>query len=450
MTKRRIESAMRVRRGVKPIYAVIGLMAAIATVWMSYEFWRLIWQPAAASGAVDLLYRYDETTSFVAGVPVYWELSDAVYPPASYLMMWPLIGWLPEVLVRPVWAAQIALLLGVLAYQLLRIVRPTQTAGKAFLILLPLCLYATGAAIGNGQIVLHLLPCLIGCLLLLSRKPAQHERLDWKETVAMAWLMLLALVKPNVTAPFFWILLFRAPLSALITAGLYAGMTLFSTVFQPEFDGPIHLFKSWLTMGMAGVYYGATPYVEYEGGGSIESSVTAHSVIGFFNFDRLDFVEFSGWNQLVSLTALVILGIWTYRNRHRDVWLLAGVAAVVSKYWTYHGWYDDVVLIIPMVALLKLLATAPQTGLEDTQAFWMKYVPRLRGRYESQQSAKHLSFTAGLFVAMFLCLLAPGGTYLLPPPWRYVYLGFQTLVLFVVMLFLANRPSPQLSTRRSL
>lgn len=399
-------------------YVAIALVTAISTVWLSYQFWRLLRQPAAANGAVDLLYRYEEVTSFVAGIPVYWELSDAVYPPASYLMMWPILGWLPEAAVRPVWAITTLALLGVIIAQMLYIVAPRQLTQKVFLGLLPLSMYATGAAIGNGQIVIHLLPCLLGSFMLLRqhRDNRSKQEQTWARTFGMSFLMLLALVKPNVTAPFFWILLFRAPLAAMLTAATYVFMTISAIYFQPEFDGPVEMFKSWLTMGMAGAYYGATPYVEYEGNGSISTSVTAHSIVGIFNLDNLAFFEFSGWNQIISLAILMSLGVWLYQNKSRDVWVLASVTAIVSKYWTYHGWYDDLILVIPLAMLFKLSIQRVDAPEKNT---W-------------QPVARTL------FVAMFLFMLAPGGTYLLPQPWRTVYLLCQSGTLLAALIFLAR------------
>ncbi len=333
-------------------------------------------------------------------------------------MLWPLIGWLPAAAVRPFWAITTLACLALLIAQLFRIAQPQRLIHKVFLSLLPLCLYATGAAIGNGQLVIHLLPCLLGSFILLQDISTGQKAHNWQTISLMALLMLLALVKPNVTAPFFWILLFKSPLSGLLSAASYAFLTVIAALFQPEFDGPIHLFKAWLTMGMAGVYYGATPYVEYEGGGSIASSVTAHSVVGFFNFDRLDFVDFSGYNQAVSFGALFLLGLWTYFNRSKNIWILASVAAIVSKYWTYHGWYDDLVLLIPMVALFGL-------------AQW-------DGGLQHFGSGAYQRFARVLFGLMFVLMLAPGGMYVLPQPLLAIYLIVQTVTLLTVLIFMAR------------
>ena len=57
-------------------------MTAISVIWLSYEFWRLLWQ-SGEMGAVDLRLRYKEVTSFFEGTPIYQEIDHAVYPPVS-------------------------------------------------------------------------------------------------------------------------------------------------------------------------------------------------------------------------------------------------------------------------------------------------------------------------------------------------------------------------------
>ena len=80
-------------------------MAIVATVWLAYEFWRLLWGWAAVwesspSGAVDLKLRYREVHRWFAGMPtgVFGK-----YPPASYVLLWPLLGWPVFGLVRWLW-----------------------------------------------------------------------------------------------------------------------------------------------------------------------------------------------------------------------------------------------------------------------------------------------------------------------------------------------------------
>ena len=52
----------------------------------------------------------------------------------------------------------------------------------------------------NGQLALHLLPTVVAGLLLLLRRPP-----SWGRDLAGAGLLLVALAKPTLTAPFMWI-----------------------------------------------------------------------------------------------------------------------------------------------------------------------------------------------------------------------------------------------------
>ena len=75
--------------------SAVWLMAVAAAVWLGYEFWRLIWQ-SGEMGAIDLRQRHNEVQAWFAGRPVYGEIVTAVYPPASYAILWPLMGWLTD------------------------------------------------------------------------------------------------------------------------------------------------------------------------------------------------------------------------------------------------------------------------------------------------------------------------------------------------------------------
>ena len=44
-------------------------------------------------GAIDLRLRRMEVRDWFDGVPIYFTNSDAVYPPASYLLLWPFARW---------------------------------------------------------------------------------------------------------------------------------------------------------------------------------------------------------------------------------------------------------------------------------------------------------------------------------------------------------------------
>jgi len=120
------------------------------------------------------------------------------------------------------------------------------------------------------------------------------------------------------------------------------------------------------------------------------------------------------WNLPISLILLAALGIWIYRHRRGDIWLLLSVTALISRFWCYHAWYDDLLILLPMIALFRIA----------------------KGGFYPDKS----DLAAGVLLGItMLTLIAPGGLYLFPPPWNRVYMAAQTIVWLVVLIFLLNQ-----------
>ena len=134
----------------------IAVMAVVALAWLGYEFWRLlcesppIW-PTSPSGAVDLKDRHAEVRLWFSGQPVYAVKHSAMYPPATYVMLWPLVGWLPLMPTRLLWAITTLAALAWLIYLLLRESGAETPLERLFVALMPLAIYATGATIEIGR-----------------------------------------------------------------------------------------------------------------------------------------------------------------------------------------------------------------------------------------------------------------------------------------------------------
>ncbi len=111
---------------------------------------------------------------------------------------------------------------------------------RSFIALIPVSMYATGAPIGNGQLIVHLLPALIAGLLLLYRGKGK-----WRDDLLAAALLVFALVKPSVSAPFSWMAIFapgRARPILLVICGYFV-VTIIATSFQET--GSLTLFRNW-------------------------------------------------------------------------------------------------------------------------------------------------------------------------------------------------------------
>jgi hypothetical protein len=108
------------------------------------------------------------------------------------------------------------------------------------------------------------------------------------------------------------------------------------------------------------------------------------------------------------------LGWWTHGNRRADRWFLLGVTAVTARFWTYHGWYDDILVLLPLVALFRIAKRSEREGGRDV--------------------------IAGLLFAITIAaMLAPGGLYLLPQPWKIAYVIGQVMLWLAVLLFLLDQ-----------
>jgi len=72
------------------------------------------------------------------------------------------------------------------------------------------------------------------------------------------------------------------------------------------------------------------------------------------------------WMFPVSLGLLIALGVWVFRNRRAERWLLLGVIAIVGRFFIHHRLYDDLLLFVPMVALFRIAKRGPADGSDVT------------------------------------------------------------------------------------
>jgi len=372
-------------------------MSVIALAWLSYEIFRLLWQPQYIGsyrvhpGGIDLGLRQVDVEVWFAGRPLYQGVKTASYPPATQLMLWPFVGWLSLHYAIWLW---LAATLAALVWLIRMVVRESGASAPlegAFIAVLPLSMYATGATIGNGQLTVQVVALLLASTLLLRREPVA-----WRTDLLAAAMMILALAKPSLAAPFFLLTLFlpRRLRPALLVVGGYVALTLVATAFQP--GGPLATFRMWLESGARLASRGA----------SLSAQCNVHAFLGLLGWQK--------WNGPASLAVLGVLGLWILRRRTADTWILLGVTGLATHFWTYHGWYDDLVLLPAMIALYRIGKTA-------------------------QAGGRHAKVASVLFAASLLVTIAPGGHFLLPKPWNFVFACVQMAVMLAVLGFLIVR-----------
>lgn len=328
--------------GERLLRAAIAVLGFLAAAKLASEFHRLLLGSPEDLGAVDLVRRWRETVAWFAGEPVY-AMDDAIYPPATYPVLWPITGWLSFDGARRAWALAYVAILAWFAPFCARESGARTPAGRLAAGLLPLAFNATGATIGNGQLLLlSLPPILAACLRLARRTPSLGNDL------AVAVLFCIAMVKPSATAPFAFVLL--SPPGrlrpAVLAAAAYLALTAFALHFQP-LDPSV--------LAGTDVHRSATRII----GGSYGNIQAA--LIGLGQVDS---------PLMVALPAIALVGcgLWIHLRRDADPWLLMAVAALVARMGWYHRVYDDLLTIVPVIALLRVAGGRRRDGVGDARA----------------------------------------------------------------------------------
>ena len=370
----------------KLLKIAVALLTIDACIYLGYEFWRLVLQKGHM-GAVDLHLRVQETHAWFDGVRVYGRFIAAVYPPATYAILWPVAGWLEFGTVRWVWAVFTVAALVWLAVLLLRGSTADRGLERALIVLMLLAVYPTGQTIGNGQLLTLVLPAAVTALVLLGRREG-----NLLTDLVAAGLLLLALVKPTAAVPFVLLACFlpRGLRVAAITCIGYAGLTLVAASQQ---SGSLTtLLHQWLNVSRDLAAYHGTPF--------------------YANVDAwLGALGLKGLITPVAVVILLAFALWLWRYRSADLWLLLGVTAIVARFWSYHQSYDDMLLLLVLAALFRL---AKRAGPE-----------------------RNTDVLAGLlFTATLAVMVVPGGLFLFPTPLRVWFTTLETLIWLCGLGFL--------------
>ena len=388
-------------------------MALLSAAKLIDEMLRLVWR-SAPNAAVDLRLRYTEIHGWFAGVPVYRSMPVPTYPPAAYAELWPFLGWMSFPAARWFWAATTVVALAWMTWIVIRESGATGAWQRAAAALLLLAMNQTGVAIGNGQLILHVLPPLVVGLLLIH-----NGRGSWPEDLAASACVIFAMVKVTLAAPFLWLVLFAPALGeanrawpwrlrpTLLVAAGYIALTLLAASFQ---DGSVlQQLREWLDVARV---------VSARGG---------------------DYANLNAWLNdaglarlypALSLVVFVALGLWLYRYRTVDLWVRIAVIAIVTRFWAYHRLYDDVLIVLAFVALWRIATSGT-----------------------SKRVALDRAAATALIATSMLFMLLPARLGTAPAPWRQLFEVSHTVTWLGVLAFLAwsasrvaAHPEPLLSS----
>lgn len=377
-------AALWAREGQRLLKVGIGLMIVAAFWRLGLELPRLIWGQGEVD-AVDLLSRHLEVRRWFAGLPVYGAMANGDYPPASHPLLWPWMGWLGQEATRWFWAITTLLMLGWLSWLGIHESRAETRWEKIFIALMPFALYPASAGIRVGQMATHAIPPMVAGLLLIQRSSFRPK---FKRDLLAAALITFALVKPTVSAVFFWLVCFISgrwrPL-VLVCLG-YLFLALLATHYQEGNLLTLHI--DWLAH--AGTQLGT------RGHASIHTWLEA--------------AELSDWMLSASLLLFGIAGIWIAIYRRVRPWILMSVAAIVARLWVDHQVFDDLLLWIPLIALFRIAAREPTQKVRVT--------------------------ASTLFALNWFALMAPARFLTATHPLSWVAVPIQTVIWLSTLLFL--------------
>ena len=376
--------------------------------------------------------RHAEVHAWFAGRPVYAEMQNAVYPPATYALLWPFLGWLPLREARWFWAVTTLAALAWMTWLIVRASGARKGWQTALAALMLLAMNQTGVAVGNGQLILHVMPPLVAGLLLMHR-----GRGSWRDDLIASACVTFALVKVTLTVPFLWLVLLapRADASdsdhwrgwrwrpAVCVAVMYAALTAFAMMFQS--GTAMEQLRAWLDLARAVASAGG----DYA---NVHTWLTRAGLTRFM--------------LLASALIFIGLGVWLYRHRDVDLWIRLGVVALVARGWTYHRLYDDVLVVLALVPLFRMARTeldaldavdAPAGGWETSHTA------------SSHRDRRGRMAAAVLLGSAFLVMLLPARLGTMPGPWRALFNGSHALVWAAILALLVWRASqPTMSAAR--
>jgi hypothetical protein len=169
----------------------------------------------------------------------------------------------------------------------------------------------------------------------------------WPLELAAGVCMLFALVKPNVSAPFFWVFLLvpRRKWPALFVIMGYVLLTLVGSYFLP--GSLVDQVRGFLSRG--------TAVAQLQGYGDIPL--------------WLGSVGQQQWIMPATVGLLAAMGLWVWAVRRADRWLILASLALMTRLWAYHRLYDDMLNLMAFIALLRL-ARGVDSREQPDQVAW--------------------------------------------------------------------------------
>jgi hypothetical protein len=322
----------------KIIFGIGIVLSTISIIYLTKGFYYLLIDQTI--GAKDLHSRWQEQQYIYRGLYPYLvrkgsplidnELGPVVsggYPPWSFFtgfLTFPPISWGLTRLYHALINIVSLLIIAIFSY---KIGRNYGQVKSWFTVITCLSMASYATTLADGQYGIIVITLLI----------LMYWSIEKKHDIIAGLMLGLALVKPNISATFFLILLiYRLPKGIIICCA-YLLISVLS-ISKLVNHSPIYLFKDNI---MTIKHFVLKGY----------SGVNLVNYIG---------IEPLPATIILATISLIFLAIIMYKFRDLSMLSLFALASVVGRLFTYHLSYDNVMLIFLLLALLDIVLSKPK------------------------------------------------------------------------------------------
>lgn len=321
----------------QPILSILTLIFAwLAVAYLAKGFYTLAFD-SSPSGARDLLERWQEQQYIYLGIYPYrmnpadinaelGKIRSGGYPPWAFLTGFFMFPPIYSTLTRFYHVFLNLISLGILSRFAYQLGLPFGRMAAYFFVFTSLAISSNCTTLNNGQYGL-----IVNALLIIV-----YWLLQANKNYLAGVFMGIALVKPNISAPYLLSLVIKRKFKTVILAFVY----IISATFAIAHTTRLNFEK------VIGSFLNQIKYVADDGVSSI-------NIIMKFGI--------STEITLVLLTTIgLVLGIVIFQKlQHTSLLTLFACAAVIGRVFTYHRPYDDLMLVFLLLALLTLAFSYP-------------------------------------------------------------------------------------------
>ncbi|MDB9372521.1 glycosyltransferase 87 family protein [Nodularia sphaerocarpa] len=320
----------------KIIFCISFFLTILCLAYFTRGFYYLIVDPI---GAGDLsarwqeqqyiyrgLYPYDITQGSPFIDPKIGAITSGGYPPWAFFSGFIFFPPISFELTRWYHALLNVISLVILAVFSYEIGKPYGHLKAWFTVVACLSVSSHATTLGLGQYGIIINALLIGVFWLLQKK---HN--------FFAGLLLgLALLKPNISALYFFILVIRKRVDSALACGLYIviSSSIIGVITQVS---PIYMMEKMIKVSK---YYVNTGY----SGINILTNVGINPLVA---------------TLLLALVGTAIVISLFYLFKGHSLLFLFAIASVIGRLWTYHLVYDNVMLVFLLLAVIYLTFNQP-------------------------------------------------------------------------------------------